>query len=569
IIRKKIKTLVNKTTSILNEYFKNKKILQCENIDFDHIEEKNGLREVIIWSKSKTIFTIRILDYPKRKQYYILLFLIVKASLLHLVDSTIHETEEPILDLLSLLWLRDVFKIKDKTRKIFEGHANYAFFKENQIHWGTLLAVCIVCNISFSEMLEYYIDYRRKPKTTREQSFELIKNWIYEKAYSEEYWISPIYLNNKLFNLVEVLGEQGYKNSSSSKIALKLNVHKNTIRDQFDQLTSKFTVIWKAFINLTKLNLFCYLLRINVNEKEFLEKITDYLIEIPYIKTIYIGNSPESNVIYSPNFEGPHFLSEQIYKQLESFQKKGIITNFYMELVKERTLCNTFTTRFQTPTIKYLQSLFRKRDQNLRKCSFYQSKFDYSIESLSNKQISLDYQLLYYLSFINAITLKKSTTHVKWNEYKEFLEYSNIAEHETQRMNKLLNHLKTKAIRKNLLSFHFYLRPIGRIKQNVTIIEFPFKNHIIPREFYNVLDRIRIFSLTGNIRTNDRFVLTIPGISQNHPICKEIDQLLEKSKIEAETYTVAPERRQSVPYHKLFDFEKGKWKLSYDRNYDK
>ncbi|HUU77078.1 MAG TPA: hypothetical protein VMX55_01945, partial [candidate division Zixibacteria bacterium] len=388
---------------------------------------------------------------------------------------------------------------------------------------------------------------------------KLFSDWVIKKTISVEVVISPIYTNLKLIDLIETLLKLGYEKSTTSLIAKKYKVSQKTITKRFKALNESYSTYWISNIKYEELNLHNYFFTITIN-KDINQKLIQMLTEIPYLNTLFQGFDDNSVKLYSPAFVCPHIIGEQLREKLRKMKNKKLITDYCIQLIREKFQYYSITNFPYNPTVETFKRLISSDDEYLRKYCFYHQKRSSTIPT-KDKPIKLDYNMLYFLSIIIGKYLLQARYAVRINEFEKFYKENNISHTDVKAQTDLLYQNEFRAKKKDLLSFSLYMRNITVRGQEVLIFEIPTVENKSQEEINEIIKKLQVFSFLGQINLYDRYVFQIPGVSHTHPIRKVIQEILEQEGIPVSFYTIKLLKSKYVPLQDLYDYHQEKWKI--------
>ena len=281
---------------------------------------------------------------------------------------------------------------------------------------------------------------------------------------------------------------------------------------------------------------------------------------IPYIKTLYSGRVDDKKIIYSPTFYCPHLISEQLNSRLFKFKNENLIEEYNLQIIREKTHHCSLTNYPYKASVNTFKNLINEEDKNLRKYTFAIEKKDFSME-YEDKETSLDYNILYFISLLKGKYLLKSRYMIWMNEAMKLYEKNDISSTDEYSQIDLLNQLEIRARKKGLLSFALFMRNFTTRGNDILVFEMLNFDDTIEKEYTELTDRLRIFSFLGQMKLYDRYVFTIPGLNHTHPVAELIKNTIDGYNIESNFYTINLKKSKFIPFHELYDFDENKWKL--------
>jgi len=555
--------ILKETINCLSNYFNKKPILQAKEITFEKLRENLGVNFGIQRSNEKIILANWILDLQLKTRSYLLSFFILKESILHFFDGEIKEEDEAIINIISILLLVELMDITTLDNPMLSAIRSKIYSEEiasiSYAYWDKLLVLLMKKNIPFIDTLDEFQSIYGNKALSKSDKVKLFSDWVIKKTISVEVVISPIYTNLKLIDLIETLLKLGYEKSTTSLIAKKYKVSQKTITKRFKALNESYSTYWISNIKYEELNLHNYFFTITIN-KDINQKLIQMLTEIPYLNTLFQGFDDNSVKLYSPAFVCPHIIGEQLREKLRKMKNKKLITDYCIQLIREKFQYYSITNFPYNPTVETFKRLISSDDEYLRKYCFYHQKRSSTIPT-KDKPIKLDYNMLYFLSIIIGKYLLQARYAVRINEFEKFYKENNISHTDVKAQTDLLYQNEFRAKKKDLLSFSLYMRNITVRGQEVLIFEIPTVENKSQEEINEIIKKLQVFSFLGQINLYDRYVFQIPGVSHTHPIRKVIQEILEQEGIPVSFYTIKLLKSKYVPLQDLYDYHQEKWKI--------
>ncbi len=552
------------TINILTNILKRHPIIPVKSIIFGKVKEDISVDFGLKRNQDQVVIADWIMNLQSKTRSYLLSFIVLKECLLHFLNNEIEEVDEALINIITVLLLVDLFNITTTDNPVLSAIRSKIYPEEiaefSNYYWDNLLLLLISNNIPFTEVFEISFEIFNKKQTTSRKIKEF-SEWTFSKTIEESSSILPFYTNLKLIELIETLHELGYERGTTSFIARKLDLTQKTIAKRFKALNETFSTYWRSDINYEKINLHNYLFKITLNKNGFFEKLTQDLLKIPYLKSLFHGTDSNSNIIYSPTLICPHIISDQLSDKLSKMKSKNLISDFTLQLVRERHRYFAISNIPHKPILSVFKKLINPKDPLLRMYTFYSYKRAQKIPSPA-KPLQLDYNLLYFLSIITSKLLLRARYGVTLNEFKKFYLENNVLMTDVDAQTDLLYQNELRAKNKELLTFSLYMRNRMKRSPDVLIFEIPTSDEISNDKIDLVTKKLSVFSLLGQNTIYDRYIFNLPGVAHTHPIRKIIQDFLEKEGLTPSFYTIKFYKSNFVPLQNLFDFDSQKWKIS-------
>lgn len=553
------------TINILTNILRRHPIIPVKSVIFGKVKEDISVDFGLKRNQDQVVIADWIMNLQSKTRSYLLSFIVLKESLLHFLKNEIEEVDEAIINIVTVLFLVDLFSITTIDNPVLSAIRSKIYPEEiaefSNYYWDNLLILLISNNIPFIEVFEFFFRILDKQQTTSTRKIKEFSEWTFSKTIEESFSILPFYTNLKLIELIETLLELGYERGTTSFIARKLGLTQKTIAKRFKALNETFSTYWRSDLNYEKINLHNYLFKITINKNGILEKLTQDLLKIPYLKSLFHGKDSNSDILYSPTLICPHIISDQLSDKLSKMKSKNLISDFTLQLVRERHRYFAISNIPHKPTIDVFKTLVNQKDPSLKKYTFYKYERARKIPSPA-KPLQLDYNLLYFLSIITSKLLLRARYGVTLNEFKKFYLENDILMTDVEAQTDLLYQNELRAKNRELLTFSLYMRNLMKRSPNVLIFEIPTSNELSRDKFNEVIKKLSVFSLLGQNTIYDRHIFNLPGVAHTHPIRKIIQDFLENEDLASSFYTIKFYRSNFVPLQDLYDYENQKWNIT-------
>ncbi|MCG3253135.1 MAG: hypothetical protein KAX09_04740 [Candidatus Heimdallarchaeota archaeon] len=560
LLNKQMKGII----SILSNYLNFSPKIERRNITFGKVKEDLGADFGLNRLNERVVFADWILAMQSKTRIYLLTFLIIKESLLLFFEIEKDGIIEAIINIITILLVVELFKIDTIDNPILSAIRSKIYSEEiagfSMYYWDNLLLLLIRNNVPFSDVLEEYEKTLKKKLSNSKEIIKQFSDWTFSKTIKEGDSILPFYTNLKLIEIIELLLELGPEKGTTSYIARKLDLSQKTIAKRFKALNESFTTYWRTDINYEKINLHNYLFKITLNKRSITEKLTQDLIKIPYLRSIFLGTDSKIDVLYSPALNCPHIISKQLEYKLNRMKDKGLINDYCLQLVRETYRNFTITNLPYNSSISTFRNFISQDETSLRKFTFYHHKRS-SILPVKDKPLNLDQNLLNFLSVLNSKLLLRSRYGVSINEFKKFYMKNDIPITDIDAQTDLLYQNELRARNKGLLSFSLYMRNLMKRIPDVLIFEIPTSNGYSDKDIRLITNKLQIFSQLGQKKLYDRHIFNIPGVAHTHPIKEVIQEYLEEQGLATTFYTVRFHKLNFVPLQDLYDFDERKWRI--------
>ncbi|MFW9923067.1 MAG: hypothetical protein ACFFDW_07230 [Candidatus Thorarchaeota archaeon] len=561
IIIKLLQELLSLTIIHLEIAFQKKPVIKERKITIDNISnEKYNVSFGINRTNDTIKFGKFLFNYAQKTQTNLLIFLVIKESIVHFIEKQLTEIDEIIIYIITLLKIRELFEMSSYEVPFIA--SIHRFFPQeissySNFYYINLMQLLYTRKINSVEIFNLYIKWIDE-KLPDSKIPDSLKTWVAEKTITINDNIAPIFLNKKQVQIIECLLEQGEENGSSSNVAKTLNMTRSPVRLQFMHLNETYSTYWRAEINYEKLGLFNYFFKIVVSNEQNFNIILNKLVSEKYLRSIFTGKINNSLVLYSPALICPFIVGENLGAYFEKLSRDNLIEDYTLQLVRGRQYFTTITTHpIKSPTLKTFSSFLENEKNNLRKYVFSTEEKKYSHEDLYDLT-HIDDNLLFFLSIIRGKSLQKARYHMLVSELPLLYEKNKIKISDVDAQTYFLNQIEIRAKRRNLLNYKLYMRNFATRGVDVCIIEIPTINQSFD-ELQKLISKLRIFSYLTQMNLFDRIILALPSITHEHPVVQLIKRVILQSPFEASYYTIRLNKSNFVPYHDLYDFESKKW----------
>lgn len=520
---------------------------------------------------SKLFFNYWFLEFRTIEKKALLYFLFVKEGLMHFISCKEDYSDfcDAVLNIIAILFLKEYLELSSINHRILTIIRSRIYSKDiggkNYHFWDTLLILLLRNEISFKVVFDKFYSMHERHVRSSFKEIDLINDfnqWVKKTISRGEEVIAPIFLNKRLLQIVEYLLELGYDDSSSSTIAKLMDVHENTIRNAFRELMTLIQIFWSPNLDLAKINLHPYLFKITLSQEPDTQKIEEFLLQNPYIQELFKGKT-EGNVpiFYSSSFICPHIVSDQLREQLDYWKHEGAIIDYSLQLIRHRHHYSTVTMNPFNPTPKNFSELILDKDCSLTvtKLTLRKEQKDFSME-FDDTIPSVDYNLLYFLSIIRCRYPLKARYGVWVDEFYKLCKHNDISPSNISAQMNFINQLEIRARRKKLLQYSLTLRSFSFLS-DVLIIEIPLKSNYNQEKLLALIGQLRVFSWLAVLQLYDRWLISLPGISCQHPIAKLLQKIIQNRGFSPKLFTINSISYRPIPYHKLYDFDSNKWLL--------
>ncbi|MBD3189937.1 MAG: hypothetical protein GF308_04810 [Candidatus Heimdallarchaeota archaeon] len=522
-------------------------------------------------TSSKLFFNYWFLELRKIEKKALLYFLFVKESLMHFISCQDQYSDfcDAIINIIAILFLKEYLGLSSINHRIITIIRSRIYSKDiggKSYHfWDTLLILLLRNEISFEVVFnKFYSLYQRnlRPSSKEVKLIDEFNEWVKKTISRGEEVIAPIFLSKRFLQIVKYLLDLGYDDSSSSAIANLMDVHENTIRNALRELMTLIQIFWFPNLDLSKINLHSYLFKITPSPETNIQKMGEFLLQNPYIQELFKGQTEDDiPIYYSSTFICPHLVSEQLREQLEHWKYEGLVVDYSLQLIRHRHHYSSVTTTPLNPTLQNFSKLILADNcfLNVTKLTLRQEQKDFSME-FDDTVPSVDYNLLYFLSIIRCRYPLKARYGVWVDEFYKLCKHNNISPSNISAQMNFINQLEIRARRKKLLHYSLTLRSFSFLS-DVLVIEIPLDPHYNKEKLLALIDRLRVFSWLAVLQLYDRWLISLPGISCQHPIAQLLKKIIQNKGFLPKLFTINSISYRPIPYHKLYNFDSNKWLL--------
>ncbi len=263
ILESSIKEFTDYTSTLLAM----EPIHQPRKIKIDTESEEYGINLGIKRSDTNISIQKWIFELQQRTRGYILTFVVVKESLMQFLINELNELEETIINIATLLWLKQLYNFKTIDSPIVASVTSRIYpetISGLDYHLiNNLFEILFIKNVSFDDLFKTYLEIKKEYKPDENELYKRIRQWV-QNFIKDNDVIAPIYIRQRLIPIIDNLLELGYEKGTTNVFAKLLNVHENTARNYFREMTTNYTTFWRPIINFERLKLhnyfYCYLI---------------------------------------------------------------------------------------------------------------------------------------------------------------------------------------------------------------------------------------------------------------------------------------------------------------------
>ncbi|NHK31843.1 MAG: response regulator transcription factor [Asgard group archaeon] len=568
VIIEQLNKSLTKITKLIYNHFNEDYIINLRKFKIGEVDTSFGVTYGVKRNQKEITLGDWVFDFPKMIKSYILYFILLKESILHYLaaDYEFREAEEAIVNIITAILLVELFAINSYDNSLISSIRARIYpaviHGRDASYWDGLLHLLFAKKISFEKVLEAIrgVFKNLKEIPSQDDIIKAFSNWVFETTVSEEEVIAPIYLSERLIEIINNLLKFGFVNGTAPNLAKEMNLHENTVRNQMTYLTENHATFWRPELNLEKLNLHNYFLKISISKEANFDKIYKIISEIPYVKTLFQGKYSEKGIIYTPTLICPHIVANNLEAKLIDLQNKKQIEEFTLQEVRGKKHFATITNHPFKLDEKALRELINgQQDELLQNHLFTHSKKEFSAEI--EDDVPIDYNLLFFLSILKCRYLLRSRYGLPTNKLPELFERNNISNVDVSKQTDFLNQIEIRARKRGFLTYCFFMRSLTRKGTDVLIIEMKNIDNYSDVILNKTIEKMRKFSFLAQISLFDRYIFTIPGVSHQHYIKDILEEIITAVGIEADFYTVGLSRSRYILFHELYDYEEQKWKM--------
>jgi hypothetical protein len=562
-ISRVLQNLLTKTINCISSELNQKPILNQRMISIGTVQNSFSPSFNIYRTENEIIFSEKIFNMRKTTTIQNLIFHIIKESFMHFISIKVQNIIELFVDFTTILWIQKHFKIRNIENPIIVT-INRNIYPEtiagkDSYHYYRLLELLFRKNIDFYSVFVKIAELYINNNLNESQLEKKFSSWVIQETIKDEDVIAPLLMKKNKEPIIDYFIQKGNKNSSSTELAKLLDKTDRAIQKAVRVISSKYTMFWLPVINYEKLRLHNYFLTIKMPVSTNIESIQKILLEIPYLKSLYVGYSDDYKILYSPSLISPHIVANSLDERLKYLENKNQLTEYTLQQYREKFMYSTLTfsksNLFRKPTIETYKQLLsgdENRNFDLKKYVLLHDIRD--ISPIFSDEDFLSYNLLYFLSFLKAKYLLSGSYGGWIHELPKLLEKNDKSLDRMSEAVSFLSHLEHRATKRDFLSYCMYLRNTTNKNPDVLLFDTPLLDNQD-----SIIKDLCVFGLLYQFQLYDRTLFVLPGISHQHPVKELIKGKLSEANINANFYTANASTTRFVPWHNLFDFNEQKW----------
>ncbi|HUU77655.1 MAG TPA: hypothetical protein VMX55_04870 [candidate division Zixibacteria bacterium] len=580
LIESKLQKDFRKEYKIQAEYFElsEKKIKHKIRIQV----EKNGfkIRDYglsfgVYYTENELIFANWVFNLPIKEKESIIQFLLIRESIRSLLmrhislDNKYRDLIDLILNVLAILRYIEGNQFMLVSPPVIYIRGRLVFDEIKISHdtnrWEWVYIDSYNNKISafkiFNKIIELITNSLSQNKSAKELEEEFLL-WIDNLIVEENLLAMPIYLEPKYFEIIKSLESLGYVKSSAKNIGKLVNKSYNLVDKIFKEMYEKFLVFWRVNIDILKLKLYPYYFRIKLKDKVSIDLLVKKFRTVNYLKELDIFQTPDE-IGFTGILECPHIIHYQLDSYFENLTKKGIIKDYFFQLIRRKKFICSITTK----KIKSNEKNFRELYSNPSKYNIVTLTLLDEIIDIVNppkfKPTIFEMNSLTFLSTIKARYLGKAHyMMLPLEKFYAMCKKNNLDTTESRKVKYFISQMDKRMRRLGVISYFLNIFNIGNFARSLYL-------EIIDEPESSITQKIiRKFEITSNLviyEFYDRVVLQFPKVNISTPFTTIIKETLSQNNIKYNLYALDYYKKFvppiSVPYDELFDFKKKSWKI--------
>lgn len=514
-----------------------------------------------------------VFNLPKKEKESIIQFLLIRESIRLLlkeripIDNEYRNLIELLLNTIAIVkYIEDnQFMLVSPPVIYIRGRLVFDDIKisKNQNRWEWIYIDSYNNKISAFRFFKKIIELINNGISQNKNAIELENeffSWVDNQVIENNLIAMPIYMKPRYFETIKSLETLGYDKSSAKNIGKIVNKSYNLVDKIFKELYEKYLVFWRVNINLLKLKLYPYYFRINLKNREFVDRLIRKLKPIKYLKELDLFQTIDK-IGFTGILECPHIIHNQLDSYFENLTKKGIIKDYFFQLIRRRKFVSSITSEKIEPSEKNYRELFvNQKIHDILTLTLLDENINLGNPPKFNPTI-FEIKALTFLSTIKARYLGKAHYMLlPLEKFYAMCKKNNIDTTESRKLKYFISQMDKKMRRLGVINYYLNIMKIGNFAKSLYLELLVEPTNTLAQR---IIDK---FERTSNLviyEFYDRVVLQFPNVSISTPFTKIIKEILIENKIKFNLYALEYYKKFvppiSVQYDELFDFKKKLW----------
>jgi len=511
-----------------------------------------------------------LIDLPPREKNSITKFLLVKEAFKVFLSSIFTEGAvyseliDVILNLTATLWYIEENNIpilhhhsvaNIRSRFVFKSTDDFSYLK-----WDNNLTTAYDSSLTAKMLFDQLLSHLQTAFAKQLPLKSLIANfesWFDTLEIESTDLALPIEMKDRYFQIVKQLFELGYLDGTAKNVGEKLTLQHDVINTAFKEMADDFVIFWRPQINYLMLRIYPYAFRVTLSDKKHRAAFVAELRKLKYISTLNEDTTTDGCLFYS-YFYCPFIVHNQFQELFEKLSKKGIIKDYFFQMVKQRINKWSITDVHIPSSEGSYSSLFTQPELfKLHTFEVFNKKYTLS-EMPKTKQAFFDETVLAFLSLLRGRHLTKGNYGVHVTELYDLCNANEVDIKNSVEVTGYINQLDIRCRRLKLLDYYLMIW-----KKTSYPGSLYFELLIDPenQELIDYITRLEVFGTMTKLIFYDRIILFFIGIGFDHPFKTFVEKKLQEKNIDYHVF--APQAladfKKCPNYHELYSFKENKW----------
>ncbi|HUT80310.1 MAG TPA: hypothetical protein VMZ29_03830 [Candidatus Bathyarchaeia archaeon] len=478
---------------------------------------------------------------------------------------------EILLQIIAILWIIETYPRKYTSYHISVIRQRTDAYEESENilksnSWVYFMNNAVQQNIPAKSIYKVLIE-RVKDAITEEKS-------IVDLAWDLMYWLKahlpeeisyglPFYIKKKRhYDLLKTLSKRKYENSSALQLSGIIGKSHNSITISFKQIMDEYGIYWWPNIDILKLKLYPYFLRIKTEKKEHHELIIEKMKTVRYFKFIRESVSENKRTIVGW-MDSPLTVYEQLLDYFEKLKRSGFVIDYFLKQIRHKRVTWTISTKKYEPKEEIYLKLLNTTDKKSHTRIIAMDK-KYEIASLQKeKEEYFNENVLMFIGSLMSKHLGKSN--IIFNPIElvyELCEKNEVDSKNSEKVRDFINQMEIRCRRLEIFDYYLYFREFILFKKAL-YFEIPLiKNMQI---IDTLLEKLEITREMIRLTFMDRIVVLFPDVIYESILREKIENLLEEKDINFICLQLNYHRglkRSKFLFNEVYDFDKNQWKIT-------
>lgn len=477
---------------------------------------------------------------------------------------------ENILQLLTVLWI-----IEDYPKMLTSYHVSVvrqrtdAYEDEEHIlksdAWVYFMSKCVQHDIFSKAIYPVFVsqvkDAIKEEKPIADLAW-LLMRWMKALLPEEFSTALPFHIKKeRYYDLIKTMGERNYETSSALQISEVVGKSHNSVTVSFKQLMDDFGIFWFPNIDILKIKLYPYFMRIHTKKKTHHDSLVEKLKSIKYCRMIRENISNDEYILVGW-IEGPLIVYEQLLEYLEKLKNKELVTNYFLKQIRHKKVTWSISTKELTPDEETYQQIFNTTDDE--SCTTITAMDDkYELASLGQgKEEFFSEEALMFIAGLMSKHLGKSSIMFRPIEIAyELCEKNGVDSEDSGKVRDFINQIEIRCRKLGIFDFILFHREFFHFKKAL-YFEIPLTQS--KQVIIDLLEKLEKTSEMIRLALMDEVIVIFPEVKYDDIAREQIEKLLLEKNIQSKCFQLnyhSGLKVRKFMYHEAYDFDTNLWKI--------